>query len=184
MCAYVSVCACLSNYTSSVLSSLLNYILFVPLGAEGPVNCLELGTASPPRVLRQDFIQHTANPNAGTWMMRSRPLIAAALFTEHSTTDKPIEIAAAHSLWGGIKSVCSRLISGLDAGGINKLWEEGRLDSLTHSLLSSYSLTHSLSHSPLTLLINSTALRQICYWNSCWLPLFLHEWYEIRKGCK
>lgn len=68
-------------------------------------------------------------------MMHSGPLTAAALFTEHSTTDKPIEIAAARSLWGGIKSVCSCLISGLDAGGINKLWEEGRLDSLTHSLL-------------------------------------------------
>lgn len=38
----------------------------------------------------------------------------------------------------------SRLISGLDAGGINKLWEEGRLDSLACSLLSSYSLSQSL----------------------------------------
>lgn len=45
----VCVCASLSEYTSSMLSSLLNYILFVPLGAEGPVNCLELGTASPAR---------------------------------------------------------------------------------------------------------------------------------------
>lgn len=44
-CAHVRVCTSLLNCTSS-LSFLLNYILFVPLGAEGPVNCLELCTAS------------------------------------------------------------------------------------------------------------------------------------------
>lgn len=48
LCMCVGVCASLSNYTSSMLSSLLNYILSVPLGVEGPVNCLGLGKASPP----------------------------------------------------------------------------------------------------------------------------------------
>lgn len=144
LCVHMSACASLSNYTASTVSSLLNYILFVPLGAEGPVNCLELCTAS--RVQWQDFIRKAANPNTAlaARMMHLRPPTAAALFTEHSTTDKPIEIAAARSLWGGIKSVCSCLISRLDAGGINKLCGERRL---AHSLLSSYSLTHSLTRS-------------------------------------
>lgn len=138
----MSACASLSNYAASTVSSRLNYILFVPLGAEGPVNCLELCTASPCSVTRLHS-KKAANPNTAlaARMMHLRPPTAAALFTEHSTTDKPIEIAAARSLWGGIKSVCSCLISGLDAGGINKLREERRL---AHSLLSPYSLTHSL----------------------------------------
>lgn len=46
VCIYVFMCVSLSNYTSSLLQSAFNYILFVPLGAEGPVNCLELCAAS------------------------------------------------------------------------------------------------------------------------------------------
>ena len=61
VCAYVSACASLSNYTSSVLSSLLNYILFVPLGAEGPVNCLEARCSFPLFGDKASF--NTANPN-------------------------------------------------------------------------------------------------------------------------
>lgn len=49
----------MSNYASSVLSSLLNYILFVPLGAEG--SCKLFGTAS--SLLGDKTSFNTANPS-------------------------------------------------------------------------------------------------------------------------
>lgn len=61
----VSAWASVSNCTSSVLSSLLNYILFVPLGAEG--SCKLFGTALPLLWHKTSF--STANPSVAlaTW---------------------------------------------------------------------------------------------------------------------
>lgn len=130
-------------------------------------------------------------------MMHSgAPLTAAALFTETAAQQiSPLkwQRLVLHCGGRGISGVCSRLISGPDAGGINKL----RLDSLpatTTALPSSPAphlpplllLTHSLSHSPLTLLINSTALRQTCRRNSSWLLTFSAQLLLIflKKECK
>lgn len=120
------MCVSLSNYTSSMLHSAFNYILFVPLGAEGPVNCLELCAASPCSVTRlhSRWLIRPRRRLRGWWVGGRRQL--RHYLPSASTTDKPIEIAAARPLWGGIKCVCSCLIRGPDAG-INKLWEEGSL---------------------------------------------------------
>lgn len=114
-----------------MLDSDFNYILFVPLRAEGPVNCLELCAASPCSVTRlhsRRLIRPWRRLRGwwvgGHWQLRH-------YLPNASTTDKPIEIAAASSLWGGIKGVCSCLIRGPDAG-INKLWlERSLMPSLT-----------------------------------------------------
>lgn len=80
VCVYVDV-----RLLRALVSPLITF-LFVPLGAEGPVNlfffCFFLVAVSS-RVLWQDFIGKGANPDKPRWMMYSgAPLTAAALFTE------------------------------------------------------------------------------------------------------
>lgn len=192
---------CVFTSTKRLLRALISPLitfLFVPLGAEGPVNLLFFCCCSCWELLPPVFCGKTSKPEGLIltspvgWCIQGPLWQLRHYLPNSSTTDKPVEMAAARrALWGrGISGVCSRLISGPDAGGINKLQREdgggggvmvvagsesSRPPPPPH--LSSYSLTlsHSLSHSPLTLLINSTALRQTRHRNSLWLLTFLYE---------
>lgn len=81
----------MSNCSSCVPSSLLNCILFVPLGAEGPVNCLQLFLHAQWQALIW------ANPSAALATRMMRPLSAAALFTEQQIS--PLKLRQAPSSW-------------------------------------------------------------------------------------